>query len=396
MKQSILLLLLFSWPLAAQGAVVDAITLKDGSILKGEILRVEDDELILDTDYADEVSIELDHIVGIESKQHFTVRLTDGEKISGYLAVADGRIIMRETLPVMGEPEARATSEESEVGEQVPDASPPPADSAATEGAPDAVPPESEAIVAEAASERAFAFDDVSWIREKPTYYRYEAELNIGAQAERGNSDTTDLHLDALFKPSFGWNTIKLAGEYDKKVADDETSTNRWRASAAYEREIRRRWYLGIANTYEQDKEKDLLLRIVGAAGVGYRFFDEDPTHLSVLPGFAYVIENFEASSDDRDYPAFRWTLDFTRDLYKDDVSLYHEHRYLNSLKTFSDINLETTTGIEMDLFSDFTLAAEFQLEWDNKPAEDAKKTDTRYMLKIGYEFEGDENDWWK
>ena len=52
--------------------------------------------------------------------------------------------------------------------------------------------------------------------------------------------------------------------------------------------------------------------------------------------------------------------------------------------------------GIELDLFGDFTLSAEFRIDWDNEPAENAKKTDTRYMLKIGYAFEGDEDDWWK
>ena len=55
----ILLQLLATWPpRAAAGEFVDTITVKDGSILKGEIKRVEDDELILDTDYADDVVID--------------------------------------------------------------------------------------------------------------------------------------------------------------------------------------------------------------------------------------------------------------------------------------------------------------------------------------------------
>jgi hypothetical protein len=39
-------------------------------------------------------------------------------------------------------------------------------------------------------------------------------------------------------------------------------------------------------------------------------------------------------------------------------------------------------------------LSAEFETDWVNEPAEDAKKLDTRYMLKIGFEFEGDEDNW--
>ena len=368
---SILFALLISWPLAA--AAVDTITLKDGSVLKGKIKRVEDDDLVLDTDYADDVEIDVDHIVGIESNQHYTVRLIEGEKTSGYLTFSNGKIVLRKEPPAASEPEATASPRAVDL-----------ADPQATATTPPSTP----------TGEREFSFDDVDWIREKETYLRYEAEVNIGAQVARGNTDTTDLHLDALFQPTFGWNTIRFLGEFDKKEADGDTTTNRWLASLEYEREIGRRWFVGAANSYLSDSQRDLDLRIIAAAGVGYRFFDEDPTFLSVMPGIAYVIETFEGGDSDANYVAFRWKLDFSRDLYKDDITLYHNHQYLNSLQTLSDINIETKTGIEFDLAWDLKLSAEFQSQWDNKPASDADKLDTRYILKIGYEFEGDQEDW--
>ena len=112
------------------------------------------------------------------------------------------------------------------------------------------------------------------------------------------------------------------------------------------------------------------------------------------MPGIAYVIDNFAGGDDDENYAAFRWKLDFSRDLYKDDITIYHDHQYLNSLQTFSDISIESKTGIKFDLAWDFTLSTEFQSNWDNSPASDADKLDTRYMLKIGFEFEGDQEDW--
>ena len=114
------------------------------------------------------------------------------------------------------------------------------------------------------------------------------------------------------------------------------------------------------------------------------------------MPAIAYVIETLEEGDDDANYAAFRWKLDFSRDLYKDDITIYHNHQYLNSLQTFSDIIIETRTGIQFDLAWDFTLSAEFQSNWDNSPAGDADKLDTRYVLKIGYEFEGDQDTWFR
>jgi putative salt-induced outer membrane protein YdiY len=419
-----LLLLAASAPLAAAEAVVDKITTKDGSVLKGEIKRVEHDELILDTDYADDVVIDVAHIVTIESEQHFSIRLLSGEIISGFIAVSNGKIVLRESLPAPGdlkaeetprkidlaEPaaEAPATTPDPGMAEVAQQASPTaesqpqqttpddlPRDEATIEiAAPaDGGPPQSPTAVVRP-GDRKFSFEDVDWIREKPTYFRYDANLNVGVQLARGNTDTTDLHLDTSFEPSFGWNTLRLSGLYDKKTADGDTTTNRWKTSLIYERNFRRRWFIGAGNSYESDTQRDLDLRIIVAAGVGYRFYDNDPTFLSVLPALAYVNENFEDDDDDTDYAALQLKIDFTRDLYKDDIAFFHHSMYLNSLQSLSDIIIETRTGIKFDMAWDLVLSAEFQNDWENEPAEDAKKLDTRYMLKIGFEFEGDEDDW--
>ena len=118
-------------------------------------------------------------------------------------------------------------------------------------------------------------------------------------------------------------------------------------------------------------------------------------------PALAYVKENFkefvdpvtgEKSSDDTDYAAFQLSMDFTRDLYKDDITFYHNNMFLENLQDFSDIKIESRTGIKFDMAWDLVLSAEFETDWENEPAEDAKKLDKRYMLKIGFEFEGDED----
>ena len=113
--------------------------------------------------------------------------------------------------------------------------------------------------------------------------------------------------------------------------------------------------------------------------------------------------ENFEEfvdpvtgnkSSDDTNYAAFQLSMDFERDLYKDDITIFHTNMYLNNLQDLSDIIIETRTGIKFDMAWDLVLSAEFETDWENEPAEDADKMDKRYMLKIGFEFEGDEDDW--
>ena len=121
---------------------------------------------------------------------------------------------------------------------------------------------------------------------------------------------------------------------------------------------------------------------MIFAAGVGYRFYDNDPTHFSVLPALAYVKENFEEfvdpvagnkSSDDTNYAAAQLSMDFERDLYKDDITFYHNNMFLDNLQDFSDIKIESRTGIKFDMAWDLVLSAEFETDWENEPAEDAK-----------------------
>jgi hypothetical protein len=373
--------LIFSSVAGYAAEPIDTVRLADGSTVKGEILRLnDDDELVVDTEFADEVEIEVEHIVGIEVNRPFTVRRLDGEKITGYLAISpDGRLIVQDTPTVPAQSQAPAPVPALEKPTPATDSTAPPADFRPLE----------------TVAATFISFRDIDWLEEKPAFYRYEAEINVGVQAARGNSHTTDLHFDARFEPSFGWDTITLSAQYDKKDAEGDTTTDRLLAAGVYEHDFDRRWIGGLISTYERDRQRDLTKRLINAAGGGYKFYDHDPMHLKTFIAFAYVIEDFEMNSADRDFPGALWRLDFERDLYKDDITFYHNHQFVESFEQLSNFLVQTTTGLAIDIF-DFTLSAEVQFDWNNDPSEDSDEQDVRYLLKLGYEFEGDENDWWQ
>ncbi len=366
------------WPLAGRAAdPVDTVRLADGSVVRGEILRLnEDDELVVDTVFSDDVAIEGKYIVGIEVSRPFTVRRLDGRKVTGYLAISgDHQVVVQDTPTV-------PTPLQVDTGTSAPALLGP-------------VAPPMIAFVENTPGTTLIPFSQIDWIEETPTFYRYEAEFNVGVQAARGNTETTDLHFDGRFEPKFGWDTITLEAEYDKKKADGDTTTDRLLAALVYEHDFDRRWLGGVIGSFERDTQRDLKRRIISGAGGGYKLFDFEPTHLRVLLALVYVIEDFDVQANDREQPGALWRLDFERDLYKDDVSFYHHDQLVKSFTQASNLFVQTTTGLKVDI-SDFTLSAEVQFDWTNEPATDSKKQDTRYLLKIGYEFEGDENDWWQ
>ena len=72
--------------LASGTALADQLVMKNGDRITGDIKRVWDDELYIDSDYADEFPVALDAIDRIESDEDFEIELRDHSEITGRFA----------------------------------------------------------------------------------------------------------------------------------------------------------------------------------------------------------------------------------------------------------------------------------------------------------------------
>lgn len=411
-------------------AAADTVKLSNGDVVTGTVKKVTDGNLIIKTEYAGEIKIEAKYVVGVTTEKPFTVRWNDGsEKVGRLLITSHDQIdVVDSATPLPETQQAAAPAEEApaetaqaepetvtaDVDEAIADiddeadqllAEAEPAD-APTEELTDAKIAAAEATAAAkeyaaekgegpvAAEEGKVNMSDVAWIKPIAPYYRYEGSFNVGFNAARGNTDTTDAHIDGRIVPSFGRNTIAFGGEYNKSEAEGVVNKSNWTIRAEYDRDfgVRRRWYATLFNTYENDELADLNLRVTAGAGVGYRFFTERPTLLRISLGPAYVSEDYAAQAD-RQFLGLRWNLNFEQDLWTEDLTFYHSDTMTLGLSEKQYV-LRTTTGIKMKLIADFTLSAEFKYDYNAEPPPDTLKTDTYYILKIGYDFRGDENDW--
>lgn len=358
-----------SLPSVAQAGTV---RLKNGDVVTGKIMKVSGGEIVIDTDYAGEIKIKTDTVVDLQSDRPLTVEYGDGREVNGYVDVGpDGKLIVTETAP-SGEP----TGEPAEL--------------------------------------EPLDLTGVKDVHEVRPYFRYVADIQFGLNVAKGNSDSEYANLSASFIPSFGKNTIELGGEWNRGKADGDLAESNWRVSGQYEREFWDRWFWLLFNSYEHDALQDLDLRITAATGIGYKFFEPDPTLLKVALGPAFVDENFQEykvdangdrcksgedegcveKSDDRKFAALRWTLDFDQDLWSPDVSIYHKHKMTFGL-TEDQFIILSAQGLKFGLIADLSLLLEFQFDHNNNPAEGAKKDDYRYLVKLAYDFKGDQEDWW-
>ncbi len=415
----------------------DMVKLANGDVISGTVKKLAEGKLLIKTEYAGELSIDSSHIVAVETKEQFTVRWDDGSEKVGRLTITSAGAI--DIVAGAAPPTDDAPTETAAVESATPAPEPAPTkvavglDEVETKGDTVAAAPATEADAvlanvepsqepsdelaeARAAAEEATAYAaqyaaehgggpvaaeggavnmaKIDWIKAIAPYYRYEGSFNVGVSAARGNTDTTDVHIDGKLAPSFGRNTIALGGRYSKSEADGITNKSNWTIRAEYDREfgVSRRWYSTVFNTYENDELADLNLRVTAGAGAGYKFFYERPTLLRISLGPAYVNEDFRDASD-RTFLGLRWDLAFEQDLWSEDLVLYHNDTLTFGLSETQFV-AKTTTGVKMDLIADFTLSAEFRYDYNAEPPPDTLKSDQYYILKIGYDFRGDETDW--
>jgi len=369
-------------------ATADTVVLTDGIVLKGTVEEIDEDKLVIATDVLDDVEVDLEDVVSLHTTRPVRVRKWDGETVSGYAVLKDGRLSVHEAaLPEPGAPMVEESA--APAGAVFAEPEEPVAAPMAEPANADADRPPVEPTVIE--------LDDVESVEGYDSYYRYQGELNAGINVTTGNTRIKSYSANGYVEPSFGFNTITLSGQVNNQRSDGEQVAANWRTLAEYQREISPRWFVGALNSYDNDDLQGLHLRVTAGAGLGYKFFIRDPTHLSVLGAPVYVNENYRFTDDDRSFAAFRWALGFTQDIFTSDVSFYHNHTLtVGGASGRAQLIALTVTGLEFDLISDLDLKLEYQFDYNNRPATDAQTTDQRFIMTLGWDFEGDETDWWQ
>ena len=82
----VLIILMLTDILMPGTALADVLFMKNGDRITGDIKRVWDDKLYIESDYADEFPVALDAIARIETDNDFKIELRDHSEITGRFA----------------------------------------------------------------------------------------------------------------------------------------------------------------------------------------------------------------------------------------------------------------------------------------------------------------------
>jgi len=334
----LLSVLALSLPLASR-AGADEIQLLNGDRLTGKIVKAEGGKVVIKTEAAGEVTVDLSKVKTISTDEPIVVKSGDTTFKSKLEPGADGTV---QVVPVEGGPP------------------------------------------------QTLALKDVTQL--DPPGVQWTGAVIVNGLITQGNSESQSLGASANAVRRSEIDRITLGGAYyygrqkSKDTGEWETSVNNWFILGKYDYFLTKHFYLYAAARVEQDHVADLDLRVTAGPGVGYQWFETPTFNLNTEAGVAWVYEKY-ANQPSENHAALRlaYHVDWTP---HEALKLFHNLEYLPRFtEPFVDYNLNLDAGLRATVIANFFAEFKFEFKYDSTPAIGARKEDLRYLVGLGWAF---------
>jgi putative salt-induced outer membrane protein YdiY len=237
--------------------LADTITLKNGDRISGTILKTDGNAVVVKTEYAGEVKIDLAAVTGLSSEAPLNVVLKSGEQSRGKVSVAG------DAVQVEGGPPAKVANL---------------------------------AAIRDDDNQRAWQREDERQHHPKLLDF-WAGSISFGLAEASGNSNATNFNTSAGIARTAGKN--KLALYFSQVYATQSTTqpygetANRIDGGFRVDRDVSARMFVFGTNDYDYDKFLGLDLRAVFGGGLGYHAWKSSRGHLDFGGGAVYDHEKY-------------------------------------------------------------------------------------------------------
>ncbi len=311
--------------LSCLGLLADEVKMKNGSFLIGEISKVHKDEIYILTEFAGEISIDLEHVVYYKTDKEVSYRTEDKEE---HKSLYDSR----------KEPEAKVLW---------------------TEKDPD--------------------------LKE----YLWEKVIWTDFVRRTGNSTSSNFAAGFRLELDREFDTTKFYGRYIRNKRKEVSTSDERSIGLDFETRFgedkRHSWYFRA--DFENDKVEDLSLRSTIGSGYGYYIIKDDFTSLRGRLGLLHRQENYyedeSQSSLAMDFGAL-----YEQTLFED-LNWYTEVTYSPAFDAGGNYRIVHESGLEMPLALkiDLTLRSGVEHSYNSIPSDDREPLDTRYFMRLELNF---------
>lgn len=330
-----LLLILMVWDgrFVHVEAVDDVIFLKSGDRVSGRILRMEDEQVEIDTPFAGKIKVGWNDIQRLTSTRPLSLVFHGSADIPEGIGIRDGDRL----------------------------------------------------IVTELSVDGPIPFADVKAIVMSDLYHR--GNFNLGGNSTSGNSNTQALNVSGSYTLRRDRHRLQLDARFNRGEANGELAAQNAAGTFKYDYLLTRQVYLSGQQFLEYDRFQNLNVRSTTTTALGYDFYDLANRSLTFGAGPSLVYEDF--STVPRTItPAAMWFVRWYREFRGGDVTLFHNHQGFRDLGAREATRINAEQGIRVKVYGDFALNFEYDIRFNTKPAPDRKTVDSTIIFGVSYEFE--------
>lgn len=327
------MVLLLSMPMST---LADVVIMQNGDRLTGTVDSISGGRLLLTTQYAGGIPIDIAAIATLETEGSFQVN-TGSNKVVGRFAVEDGEQIL--------------------VGDN------------------------GSLSVELASVQRA----GNSNLRLASLGSEWSSRADVSLIISNGNSDTESLNtlIESVLKRDTVEHAVSLL--VSKEEAEDVSTKDQFDLDYGYKRFLSDKWYASGNAEYFTDELKGIDERITLGAGVGYQFWDDSFGAFSTDLGISAVREDLAGQTESN--PALRWGLAYNRFFLSKQLEFFHKQSVLFIPDSDRGEVLSSSTGLRYALNDRIDSTARVDLNHETKPTPGNGKTDVTYTLGIGVKF---------
>ena len=317
----------------AAAANAAEIHLKDGSVIFGTILNLQDSEdLIVDTEYMDEVTIEWEAIESIRGTQVIEVELFNGQRLFGEVVLDD------EGLSIVGD------------------------DTTVT------LPPDTIFAIAEV--------NDSFWDG-------LDVYTDVGMNLVRGNNKVTQLSLGA----GIGYDGRNFETSVDATTIINEQTEGqdlrRATLAGSYTYRLPRNWQASGLLQFESDDQQGLNLRTLYGGAIGNRVYNQRRMRIDLYSGLVVNHEEFEGQPRTDSLEGLLGAAYRLRSARGIDID--ESLSVLPSLEQSDRLRMQFDGSLSIDLFADLDFKLTVYDRYDSQPPPGNSSNDTGVTLGLSW-----------
>lgn len=365
------------------------IVMHNGDRISGSLRGIEDGLLTLEHPYSEsELKIPVDAIENISEAENVRVYIENGDSIRGEITgVADHTLLLQTSYQGRLEVPFKDVKRVAGLanGDEQDGAGGGPGEAETVDRAAAGDRNVDSGGTEERADDRERDADDET-LGPQPERRRdlWSGSLSAGGNRQTGNTDRTSATFDVEAARETDFDKLSLLFRYNYAEEDDSVTARNVYGQIGYDYDITARTYWLLETSLLSDEFRELDLRTTSSAGVGYRWIDRDDIQLATEAGLTYITRNYESGDDENGLSArlagiFEWDVSET-------FSFTEEIRLYPALGNGSDI-VKNEAGIKSQITNAWYLHLRHVIDHDTDPPEGLKKTDTKLILSLGYDF---------